>query len=264
MSSWIFVSEDNIRGRNQKGVSLWARVHNLYHEHQAEKPDELNERNIESMKGRWKQLNENANKWVAAYKEACVRKRSGMTDKDVENEAQRIYEAGGSKFQDSIVFNEVMCKHPKWELLQDKTRFRPEDEEGNDEESGGSTKRSRTSEDAEYPRPSYQETPSTGCSTPSRPIGRDKAKKKGKGKMPQYDFSNEFVAEIRALRLSRDNETEAMKSVSNAKMELGREKLQASRMKMKEKMLNTLLAKEHLSPADEETKRKLMAIVFGE
>ncbi|CAA0840995.1 DNA binding [Striga hermonthica] len=182
MSSWIFVSEDNIRSRNQKGVSLWARVHNLYHEHQAEKPDELNERNIESMKGRWKRLNENANKWMAAYKEACVRKRSGMTDKDVENEAHRIYKAGGSKFQDSIVFNEVMCKHPKWELipLQDKTRFRPEDEEGNDEESGGSSKRSRASEDAEYPRPSFQETPSTGCSTPSHPIGRDKAKKKRK------------------------------------------------------------------------------------
>ncbi|KAL8550574.1 hypothetical protein ACS0TY_009122 [Phlomoides rotata] len=33
---------------------------------------------MESMKGRWKRLSENANKWIAAYKEAYRRKRSGM------------------------------------------------------------------------------------------------------------------------------------------------------------------------------------------
>ncbi|KAL8531282.1 hypothetical protein ACS0TY_008055 [Phlomoides rotata] len=33
---------------------------------------------MESMKGRWKRLSENANKWIVAYKEAYRRKRSGI------------------------------------------------------------------------------------------------------------------------------------------------------------------------------------------
>ncbi|CAA0807110.1 DNA binding [Striga hermonthica] len=265
MSSWNFVSEDNIRGRNQKGGALWARVHQLYHEHQAEKPDELSERNIQSLKGRWKRLNENANKWVAAYQEACSRRRSGMNKNDVEKEAQTIYEAGGSKFMDLTVFNEVMCKHPKWALTSyhDRTHFRPENEKCDDEESRGSSKRSKTSEDVEHSMPSSAETPSTGNSNISRPIGRDKAKKKGKGKISQSDFANEFTVELRALRLSRDNEAELMKNVSNAKIELEREKIHAGNIKMHQRTLNTLLAKSHLSADEEELKRRPMEIVFG-
>ncbi|KAL8465560.1 hypothetical protein ACS0TY_034884 [Phlomoides rotata] len=68
-----------------------------------------------------------------------------MSQQDVKNEAHAIYAAGGSKFQDMHVFNEVMCKHPKWELkLDHSTRFRAEYENDN-EESGGISKRSRTS-----------------------------------------------------------------------------------------------------------------------
>lgn len=54
MSAWIIVSKDNVRGKNQKKGTLWASVHKLYHESQAENPDEINPRNIESMKGRYK------------------------------------------------------------------------------------------------------------------------------------------------------------------------------------------------------------------
>lgn len=44
-----------------------------------------------------------------------------------------------------------MSKHPKWDLTvdHDTARFRPEDQEGN-EESHGNSKRSRTSEDGDY------------------------------------------------------------------------------------------------------------------
>ncbi|GJT51981.1 hypothetical protein Tco_0978138 [Tanacetum coccineum] len=76
---------------------------------------------------------------------------------------------------------------------RDNTRSRPIDEEPN-EESGGSTKRSRTSEEGEYVVHSNQETPNSGGS--QRPIGRDSAKKKGKGKASQSFSSAEFVEEL--------------------------------------------------------------------
>nr|GFA02413.1 hypothetical protein [Tanacetum cinerariifolium] len=113
------------------------------------------------------------------------------------------------KFLEYVVFNEVMCKHPKWDLQlsRDTTRTRPECEEDN-EESGGSSKRSRTSD---YSNP---ETPNSVASTIERPIGRDAAKKKGKdktitigkGKFLEYVVFNEVMCKHPKwdLQLSRD------------------------------------------------------------
>ncbi|CAH1440295.1 unnamed protein product [Lactuca virosa] len=105
--------------------------------------------NEDQMRGQFKRLSENAKKWVEVYQEAWHRRRSGMSQKDIKNEV--VYVASGNKFNDIIVFNGVMCKHEKWalELDCDTTRSRPECEVGN-EESGGSTKRSRTTEEGEY------------------------------------------------------------------------------------------------------------------
>ncbi|XP_057791312.1 glutathione S-transferase T2-like [Salvia miltiorrhiza] len=160
------------------------------------------------MKGRWKRLNENENKWVAACKEANARRRSGMSDDDVEKEAHSIYEA--------YVDNQ---------------------------ESGASSKRSKTSEDGGFSIPSNPETPTSKQSTATRPIGRDKAKRKGK--------------ELRAIRLTRDAEAELIKT----RIELEREKLQRNTMNMKEKMLLQLLVKEHLSSEDKEMKQIAIQIV---
>ncbi|XP_057808587.1 uncharacterized protein LOC131023061 [Salvia miltiorrhiza] len=200
------------------------------------------------MKGRFKRLNENANKWIAACKKANARKRSRMSQKDIEMEAHSIYEAGGNKFQDLVVFNDVMSKHPKWNLAIN---------EVGDQESGGSTKRSKTSEDGDYFIPSNPETPTTGGSTISCPTCRDKAKMKGKGKVVASE-SNEMYEEIRALRLSRDHENELM----TTKIELEREKLKMNSLKMEKKMLVALLAKDHLSVEEEEMKSHLIAILF--
>ena len=51
----------------------------------------------------------------SVYREA-YKKRSAMLMKHVENEAHKLYKTSGSKFNDTIVFNEVMCKHRKWDL----------------------------------------------------------------------------------------------------------------------------------------------------
>ncbi|KAL8505385.1 hypothetical protein ACS0TY_016571 [Phlomoides rotata] len=79
MSAWCYVSGDS------------ARVYNIYHENRQENPGEISERNVKSMKGRWKQLSENANKWIVAYKEAYRRKRSVMSQNVFEKEALSIY-----------------------------------------------------------------------------------------------------------------------------------------------------------------------------
>lgn len=266
MSAWVMASEDSIRGKNQKSPSLWGRVKQIYDASQMENPNpkRFGNRNIAQMKGRWKRLNESVQKWVAAYREAYRHKRSGMSMNDVENEAHKIYEAGGSKFNDSVVFNTVMCNHPKWDLQLHRDTTRTEREVG-DEESGSSTKRSRTSEEGDYCFPSNPETPTTGGSSSQRPTGRDMAKKKGKGKV-----SNEIVEEIRALRLTRGDELEVMRK----RLDLDKEKEQKKEEREKKReerevkkmqlvLLNTLLAKENLSPEDEETKRFLLSKLYG-
>ncbi|CAH1451651.1 unnamed protein product [Lactuca virosa] len=117
MSAYCIVSEDERRGKNQKKTSIWAQVKELYDANQAENPRKIGNRNIAQMKGRYKRLNESAGKWVGVYREAYRKRRSGMSMKDVENEAHKLYETSGSKFNDTIVFNEVMCKHRKRDLL---------------------------------------------------------------------------------------------------------------------------------------------------
>ncbi|KAG6407629.1 hypothetical protein SASPL_130625 [Salvia splendens] len=163
---------------------------------------------MDSLKCRWKRLNRNGNKWVAACRAANARKRSGMSDQD----------------------------------------------------DGSNSKRTKTSESGEYTIPSNPETPTSGHSTSSRSIGKDKAKRIGKGKVTQSDSINaQCAADLHALRLAKDNENE----IARARLQLERVKLDKPSMKMYQKMLLKLLEKEHLSPKDQDMKRNLTKIVFG-
>ncbi|XP_076950640.1 glutathione S-transferase T2-like [Bidens hawaiensis] len=184
MSAYCIASVDSIHGKNKKKPSLWAEVKKMYDAAQAENPEQLGERNVDQMKGRFSRLNETVGKWVAAYREAYRRATSGTSQKDIESDAHKIYEQSGKKFNDYIVYNKVMCKYPKWalELPRGTTRHRPESEAG-DEESDGSTKRTMTSEEGDYYVNSNQESPVSGGSSIQRPMGRDEAKKKRKEKV---------------------------------------------------------------------------------
>nr|KAJ0186395.1 hypothetical protein LSAT_V11C900470080 [Lactuca sativa] len=72
------------RGKNHKKTSIWAQVKELYDANQAENPRKLGNRNIAQMK---------------AYR----KRKSGMSMKDVENKAHKLYETSVSKFNDTIV-----------------------------------------------------------------------------------------------------------------------------------------------------------------
>ncbi|KAL8257523.1 hypothetical protein R6Q59_029564 [Mikania micrantha] len=88
-----------------------------------------------------------------------------MSEKNIESEAHKIYEQDGNKFNDIVVFNEVMCKHPKWvlELHHETTRSHPKCDPEN-EECGGSTKILRITEYGDYSNP---EIPNSGGSQQS-------------------------------------------------------------------------------------------------
>ncbi|KAL8188595.1 hypothetical protein R6Q57_029883 [Mikania cordata] len=103
-----------------------------------------------------------------------------MNQKDIESEARKLYEQDKrNKFTDYVVFNEVMCKHQKWALQLDQDTRRSHPKESN-EESGGSSKRNRATEEGEYCASPNPETPTSGCLTSQCPIGRDVTKKKQK------------------------------------------------------------------------------------
>nr|GEZ22892.1 hypothetical protein [Tanacetum cinerariifolium] len=228
---------------------MLEKICQTYEQTRAEHPKDIGHRNENQMKGCFKRLSENESKWVAAYKEAYSRKTSGMSLKDVELDAHKIYEG--------VVANEEP-----------------------NEESGGSMKISRTSEKGEYVDHSNQETPNSSGSTIQRPIGRDAAKKKGKGKTSQsFSFpNNEFVEELRAMRITRESEIEVMNKrlevdKKREEMEIKREerslngKKESSKKERKTKKvylshLNALLAKDHVSPEEEDMKRNLARRVY--
>lgn len=328
MSTWCLASKEP--DRNRKGASLWIRVHNLLQE--AENLEGISVKSREAMRCRWRRLDENVKKWVTAYEEAS-RKRTGMSKRDIEEEAHAIYETKrGNRFQNLVVFNEVMSKHPRWEIKldQDSTHAHPENKEGN-EESGDNSKRSRTNENGEYTIPSTPGTPTSGCSINPRltngdnsenkgkrkasepsstneavaeiralihpingdnaennvkrkasessstnevaaeirapmaiihPSNGDNAKSEGKHKESESSSTNEVAAEIRALRLIVENGIDVMRELGSTRIDLELKREQRKAMKMNQVLLNTLLAKDHLTPTDEEMKRQLMAIVF--
>ena len=146
-----------------------------------------------------------------------------MSTKDVEKEAHAIFEMGGSKFNDLFVFNEVMCKHPKWDLqLEHNTTRSRQEYEVDDEESGASTKRSRTSEEGDYSVETNKESPNASGSKVQRPMGRDAAKKKGKRKASQSFVVPDYSQEFRALNITRNSEVEMM----SKRIEFEKEKAQ--------------------------------------
>ncbi|KAL8201935.1 hypothetical protein R6Q57_011082 [Mikania cordata] len=246
MSAWCITSENNIVDKNRKISNLWAQVKKMYDTTQAENPEKLSLRNEAQMKGRFKRLSENGQKWVAAYME----RKNGMNQKDIESEAHELYEQDKrNKFTDYVVFNKFMCKHQKWALQLDQDTSRSRLEEGN-EESGGRSKRSRTTEEGEYCANPNPETQTSGSSTSQRPIGRDAAKKtKGKD---VSKVSTNFVEELRAMRLTRDGEIEIMK-----------QRLEFEREREKSMHLNTLLQKQFWTPEEENIKRHLMLKFYG-
>ncbi|XP_047954064.1 glutathione S-transferase T3-like, partial [Salvia hispanica] len=182
MSAWCFISANACVGTNRTSANLWENILVQYEQTRKENPTMGAQRSLESLRQRYRRLNANVSKWIAAYKRAHERATSGQSNEDIEKAAQQIY--GKGKF----------------------THHQPDDDSL--EESRGSSKRSRTSEEG---GPQINSTPGSVSSTLQRPIGRDKikAKAKRKGKevaTPSYTVPNDFTAALREMRVTRERE----------------------------------------------------------
>ena len=125
------------------------------------------------------------------------------------------------------------------------TRFQPD--EDSFEESHGSSKRSRTSEEG---GPQIDSIPESRSSTLQRPTGRDQAKSKAKRRGKEvatssYTIPNYFTAALREMRVTRERECDIQER------------------KIKAAILTPLMARRDLTPEEETLKRNLIAELFG-
>ncbi|KAL4590418.1 hypothetical protein LXL04_003347 [Taraxacum kok-saghyz] len=148
-------------------------------------------------------------------------------------------------------------KDVRSEIDHDITCSNPEYEVGNE-----GIKRSRTSEEGDYIPHSNLQTPNRGGS----PLHLATSEKKGKCKeSSSHSCSSldDFVAELHAMRLTRDNEVEVMKKRLDFEQKKELKKDQWKSKKLYYMHLNTLFAKGNLLPEDEEIKRHLLAMLYG-
>lgn len=269
MSAWCFSSTNAIIGKNQSTITRWAKVVEMYEQARSENPNEIGARSEDALKCRFKKLNEMANKWISCYKEMLSRpRRSGTNDEDVENEAQKLFEAdnGGARYADLKVFKNVMCKHRKWSI--ENINEQQVDFTSNEEltpVSGGSSKRSRMNESDTPPSVNVSE------SSEHRPEGRDAAKKKRKGKAPAFKplFNEDFTSKLHDMQISRDKGINVMEKKIEIELEMEKvrheivKKKEEGRNKRSDKMvLNTLLGRNDLSPDEEELKQILIKSLY--
>ncbi|KAK9683642.1 hypothetical protein RND81_10G155500 [Saponaria officinalis] len=272
MSAWILCSSNPILGKNQRTITRWNDVFELYEKSRTENQNQsqLGIRSIEGMKSRYKRLNSVVSQWVGCYAQVLNRPpASGTNIEDDIELAQKLFRTknSNSDFVDFDVYNNVMSKHPKWSLPKKVTA---------DTTSG--SKRSRSEMDSSpssvnFGTPSSVNvgTPSSGnVPTPSsfnvdtndRPEGREAAKKKRNGKAPLVVLESIFCADDRSL-ISGNRETTKEQNEFRQKRiaaDLEIEQIRAQKMKTKMEMewLNTLLSQQNLNPKDQEMKNKLM------
>ncbi|KAL8242336.1 hypothetical protein R6Q59_012638 [Mikania micrantha] len=79
----------------------------MYDATQSENLEKLSVKNEAQMKGHFKRLSENGKKRLVEYREAYHQRKSGMSQKDIENKPHKPYEQDKkSKFTRCLLFNE--------------------------------------------------------------------------------------------------------------------------------------------------------------
>ncbi|KAK9724825.1 hypothetical protein RND81_05G101100 [Saponaria officinalis] len=243
MSAWILCSSNPILGKNQRTITRWNDVFELYEKTRTENQNQsqLGIRSIEGMKSRYKRLNSVVSQWIGCYAQVLNRPpASGTNIEDDIELAQKLFRPKNSNndFVDFGVYNNIMSKHPKWSLQKKVTT-------------------DTTPSSGNAPTPS-----SLNVDTNDRPEGREAAKKKRNGKAPVVVLESIFCADDRSL-ISGNRETTKEQNEFRQKRiaaDLEIEQIRAQKMKTKMEMewLNTLLSQQNLNPEDQEMKDRLM------
>ena len=242
-------------------TSFWERIAHYYN---TNKVPVWTERRGSTCKSRWHKLGPDVSKFVGKYEEASRVKNSGEGEVDRLKLAHELFKNDGDHdFTFEHAWRELR-NEPKWRSLYTSTKAN----------NGEGSKRSRINEAGSYST-SGGSTPTsfpTPESAPTRPIGIKVAKGKGKRIVGSSSGREEVVAEVASLietqvardqeRIARDEERIARRQtksvITGEQRIISSEYLRANNVLM----LNTLIAKDVLSPAEEKAKNRLMAMLF--
>ncbi|XP_021763006.1 glutathione S-transferase T2-like [Chenopodium quinoa] len=261
------ISEDAIKGTNQKATDLWRNVHATYQMAQAEKSNILPPRPMKSLSSHWRRLAADTLQWISCYDEAgrLLEGGSGYNEADGVKSASKLFHlATGHNFSFPHAV-EMLNKDPKW---RPKLRWSLSKEERkvvcDVEEQGSAGSRKRSRDDV------GDETPTDGFSSGGirRPDGVKKAKAKRKGKAVATESGSSDLGE-RMKEFATICEREAILMEERIKIERDkeqrkREELDIHKMRTMFDMLQTLKnSPTPLTPQEETYKNVLLGKLQG-
>ncbi|XP_051122137.1 glutathione S-transferase T3-like [Andrographis paniculata] len=138
ISAWLNTSKDAVTNTDQPSSAFWKRIASYYMEN---KPESATSRGVTQCKNHWSKICKAVQKFVGCYEEANRNIGSGHASKDVLNAAKKIYLNDGEK-KDFVHEN-------AWRILRDEPKWKASYCESS-RNSGGSSKRTKTSEDGGY------------------------------------------------------------------------------------------------------------------
>ncbi|PNX97492.1 glutathione S-transferase t2-like protein, partial [Trifolium pratense] len=167
IQAWLNVPKNAAAEANQRVDSFWLRIKNNYNKHRGHfKP-----RGNSQLKSRWHKVNSIVHKFVACYKAANEKKKSGSSESDIMGDAYTLfYQDEGDQFK---------LEHA-WRLLKDEPKWLNSSFEG-------SSKRTKISASGAYSTTSNLNMPSN-CEynavspTVVCPAGTEVEKRKGTSK----------------------------------------------------------------------------------
>ncbi|KQK12493.1 glutathione S-transferase T3 [Brachypodium distachyon] len=226
--AWLEVSQDPIRGAEQRGSAYWKRIHEYFHEWKNYPPHCFtSDHNESSLAHRWSTIQDATNKFCGAFEQVNNRKVSGIGIKDHMGMAMSLYNSNEGK-----PFGFVHCwtklnKAPKWEAIVSSLK-----------EGHGSSKKQKSNEGSSCQSSSLNEDGEAGEGLASggrvqRPKGRKWEKAKEKRAKSTKDAWAEIMANKQLACGKRVEEKEAKKEERHqAFMEIQRQKVALEQKKV--------------------------------
>ncbi|XP_051149240.1 glutathione S-transferase T3-like [Andrographis paniculata] len=276
ISAWLNTSKDAVTNTDQPSSAFWKRIATYYMEN---KPESATSRGVTQCKNRWSKICKSVQKFVGCYEEANRNMRSGQSSTDVLNAAKKIYSNDGE--------SKDFVHKDAWRILRNEPKWKASYCESS-HNSGGSSKRTKTSEDGGYsgscPATPYFDVDDP--TPPTRPPGIKASKKREKQvqneafnssptenyekfyeKSSEFSSSMEHMAAVKEQRLKQQPEKiEALlkaKRIEKTARKFDREAKQLELAKTKMEMLMMIMAKgDNLTEFEEQLKQRLARECF--
>ncbi len=116
-TAWLQVSQDSIKGTDQSKETFWASIHAVFQE--LTQVYDAN-RTLDSLKCRWKDINQEVNRFVGIVSNLFEKNISGTTDEDILNEAEKLYNAVAKKNFAYHSSYDILTQHEKWKIRKTK------------------------------------------------------------------------------------------------------------------------------------------------